>query len=93
MKKSVEWDLISYVFRSKYRQKIIKTLILNPKTPSQLAKQTEISINHISNVLKSLLDKGLVICLNPLEKRGKFYQITELGINIFDKIKKIETDE
>ena len=39
----------------------------------------EIRLNHISNFLKDLKDNKLIICLNEDEKRGRLYQITELG--------------
>ena len=81
-----EWNLISYVFRSKYRQIILNCLINEPKTPIQISKLTNLRINHVSNVLINLLDKELIICLNPQEKRGRFYQITELGKKVNMKI-------
>jgi len=33
----------------------------------------------VSNFLKDLKDNKLIVCLNDNDKRGRLYQITELG--------------
>ena len=78
------WYLISYLFRSQNRQKVLQALKRNPKTPKQLDELTNIRINHISNILKELLEKELVKCLNPSDKKGRFYEITEMGLEILN---------
>ena len=83
------WDLVSYVFRSQYRYKVLKVLI-EPKTPIQIAQTTNIRINHVSNVLIGLAEKLLVRCLNPNDKRGRFYQISEKGLHILAKLNNIK---
>jgi DNA-binding MarR family transcriptional regulator len=48
-------------------------------TPTEIAKETGIIVNHISGFLKEFKDNKLVVCLNEEDKRGRLYQITESG--------------
>ncbi len=52
---------------------------INYLTPSEISDKTKIRLNHVSNFLKDLKDNNLVICLNDSDKRGRLYQITDLG--------------
>ena len=71
---------ISIIKNSGYRRKILFSLSdANYLTPSEISEKTKLRINHISNFLKDLKDNKLIICLNDAEKRGRLYQITELG--------------
>jgi|TARA_Y100000310_G_C20530378_1_gene738142 predicted transcriptional regulator len=71
---------ISLLKNSEYRKKILISLSnANYLTPSEIAEKTEIRLNHVSNFLKDLKENKLVICLNDKEKRGRLYEITELG--------------
>ena len=56
--------LVAYVKISSYRLKTVLSLNESDKTPSQIAKDTGIRINHISTVLKKLKELGIVVCLN-----------------------------
>ena len=71
---------ISIIKNSEYRKKILISLSdVNYLTPSEIAEKTKIRLNHVSNFLKDLKDNKLIICLNDDDKRGRLYQITELG--------------
>ena len=71
---------ISIIKNSEYRKKILLSLVdINYLTPSEIAEKTKLRLNHVSNFLKDLKDNNLIICLNDNEKRGRLYQITELG--------------
>ena len=71
---------ISLLKNSEYRKKILESLSnANYLTPSEISENTKIRLNHVSNFLKDLKDNKLVICLNEGEKRGRLYQITDLG--------------
>ena len=50
--------------------------------PSVIARNTDIYTNHISKVLNQLKEHGLVVCINPEAKRGRFYRLTEKGEEI-----------
>lgn len=75
------WQNIGYVKASKYRTKVIKTL-KDDKTSSQIAKETGININNLSNTLRQLREHELVECINPEVRRGRLYRLTDKGEEI-----------
>ena len=77
---------VDYVKRSQYRSKILKSLADDVKMPSQIAKDTGIVQNHISNSLRQLKEHELVECINPEVRKGRLYRLTENGEEIVDKI-------
>ncbi len=70
---------VSLVRSSLYRQKILSSLKGKTMTPSEIAKSVGFRLNHVSMVLKNLKKTGLVVCLNEENKRGRLYELTELG--------------
>ena len=77
---------IEYIEKSQYRRKVLKTLANDTKIPSQIAKDTGIVQNHISNTLRQLKEHELVECINPEVRKGRLYRLTENGEEIVDKI-------
>ena len=82
-------DIIGFILGSKYRNEILLKLGRGIRTPKQISKETAIQINHVSNILKELFDKGLVVCKTPDLRKGRLYQITEKGKEILGKISSI----
>lgn len=80
---------ISYVQISKYREKVMKSLEGEVKIPSQIAKDSDIRVNHISKVLSELKAHDLVECINPEVRKGRLYRHTDKG----EEIVKNLTDE
>ena len=76
--------LVAYVKISSYRLNTVMSLYDSDKTPSQIAKDTGIRINHISTVLKKLKELGIVVCLNEDDKRNRIYQLTPIGREVVD---------
>lgn len=71
---------ISLIKNSDYRKRILTSLNdVNYLTPSEISQKTKIRLNHVSNFLKDLKDNKLILCLNDKDKRGRLYQITDLG--------------
>ena len=70
---------VDYVKRSQYRSKILKSLADDVKMPSQIAKDTGIVQNHISNSLRQLKEHELVECINPEVRKGRLYRLTDKG--------------
>ena len=58
-----------------------------PKIPSQIAADTGIKLNHISNVLNQLKEKGLIRLINPEVKQGRIYELTDVGLEIAKELK------
>ena len=76
--------IYGYVISSTYRSKSLKTLKDEDKTPTQIAHDAGIKVNHISKVLTELKEKNLVVCINENKRKNRIYQLTELGKEITD---------
>lgn len=79
-------ELLSYVKLSNYRIKVLLALNKQEKLvlASELSKIIDIRITHIGATLKELTEKKLANCPNPNVKRGKLYEITNIGREIAD---------
>ena len=56
-------DVLGYVNKSTYRVRTLKAIGRNVRIPKEIARDSGILQNHVSNVLRQLKDKGLVECL------------------------------
>lgn len=81
----MNWQLLSFVKRSNQRQNILKSLS-QPKTPTDVRKQTKLAPSHISRTLKEFMDKGIAVCLTPKQKIGRLYKLTENGEKLLKQI-------
>ena len=77
---------ISLLKSSEYRLKIVKAIGKDTITPSEIAKKIGIRLNHVSTFLKELKENNLVKCLNEDTRKGRLYELTELGQNAIDKL-------
>ena len=77
---------LGYVISSTYRTKTLKTLMEENKTPTKIAQDTDIKVNHISKVLKELKEKNLVICINEEKRKNRIYKLTPQGKQITEKL-------
>ena len=57
------------------------------KIPSQIARDTGIVQNHISNSLRQLKEHELVECINPEVRKGRIYRLTEKGDELIKNFK------
>ena len=71
------FDIVGYVMASEYRCNIIKSIGENIKIPSAIAEDIGLRTNHVSNVLKDLKEKDIVVCLNENARKGRLYKNTE----------------
>ncbi|WP_400220144.1 winged helix-turn-helix domain-containing protein [Methanobrevibacter smithii] len=74
---------------SKTRQKILKCLENNYMLPSEIALKTDLGTTQLSNALSDLKNKRLVECINEEDKKGRIYEITKLGLEVLNQIKKL----
>lgn len=79
-------ELLRHVRKSTYRIRVMKAIGKDIKMPMEISKESKIVPNHVSNVLRELSDKGIVVCLNPKNRKGRLYKLTDLGLKIFDEI-------
>ena len=77
---------IDYVNSSQYRLKVTKSLDSNVKILSEIANDTEIFQNHISNTLRQLKEHELIECINPEVKKGRLYRLTDKGDELVKNI-------
>lgn len=84
---NVDEKTIKYVNRSKYRTRTLRAIGDGIKMPKEIARDSGILQNHISNVLRELKDKDLVECLNPDVRKGRLYRLSDDGLEMLDKIK------
>ena len=78
---------ISYVEISSYRAKVMKSLDGDVKIPSQIAKDSDIRVNHISKVLSELKAHELIECINPEVRKGRLYRLTDKGEDVVKNLK------
>lgn len=71
----------SWVVRGKQRKKIIKVMD-KPKIPSQIKEETNLGLNNVSDILRDFRKKKIAECINPKEKTGRLYKLTQKGMKI-----------
>ncbi|MEM3389430.1 MAG: winged helix-turn-helix domain-containing protein [Candidatus Bathyarchaeia archaeon] len=89
---TLDWQKYSYVIASKYRKRIITSLLDSPKTPKQLSDQTKIYMSHISRTLRDLKERNIVECLIPYGRKGKLFSLTSEGRAIAEQIMKVDSE-
>lgn len=62
----------------------------NPKTPTILAKNTDLNLANVSRTLTELGKRGLVICLTPKKRVGRIYSLTKTGKDVLAKVRDME---
>ena len=82
--------IASWVIISSYRNRVMIALGGKLKTPSTLARESGVKINHISKTLKELKQKKLVTCINEDAHKGRLYQMTDLGKQVLQEAKRIK---
>ena len=78
-------NAVSLLKSSEYRLKIVRAIGDSTLTPSEIANKVSIRLNHVSTFLKDLKGNKLVKCLNEENKKGRLYELTDLGKNAIDK--------
>ena len=79
-------DQFKYVATSTYRVKVLKSLKTDVKMPKQIANDSGILTNHISNVLRQLKEKDIVECINPEVRKGRLYRLSDEGLDILNRL-------
>ena len=85
----VDWPKYGHVIASEYRKKIVSALTKGPKTPKQIADETELYLSHVSHTIKGLMKREIVECLTPQLRRGKIFKLTEDGQEIAEQLSKL----
>lgn len=75
---------IAYVNISSYRNRTVKALKDEIRTPTEIARNTGINRSHMSNVLRELKNCEIVECVNEEVRKGRIYRLTSTGEEIAD---------
>ena len=82
------WAIVGYLEVSSARKKTIQSIGNEEyKFPSNISKETGLTSSQVSNALRDLKNKELVICLNESVSKGRLYKCTDLGLKILEKLK------
>jgi len=84
----MKWDEVSWILRGRLKKKVMLTLD-KPKTATILSKELNTHRSTISDILNQMMEKKLVVCLDPKQPYNRFYRITKKGEQIKEKINKI----
>ncbi len=76
---------LSWIKRGKQRREIL-IHIGEKETPTEIAHKSKYSLNHTSRILNEFKKNGFVRLLNPEQKTGRLYELTEKGKVIRDKL-------
>lgn len=80
------WADYSFIIRSAHRKRIFEAMN-EPKTPTQLSKELDIDLGFVSNIIISLVERELIECLNPKEKRHRLYARSKKGEKLFEEMR------
>jgi len=82
-------SLISFVAISKRRREILQKLSERAMSQPEIKKLTGMYKTHTSRTLSDLVNKKLIVCINPQDRAFKFYKITPLGKRILEEVNRI----
>ncbi len=82
----MSWDDVSYVIRSKARQKLLLALE-TARTPTLVAQEMHTSLANVSRTLRELESKGLIELITPEARVGKIFRTTDEGRAVSKRIR------
>jgi len=79
-------ESLDFVLSSETRLRILSFLSNRSGTPTQLSKQVQKHLSHISRALRELEKMDLVSCANPENSKPREYRLTPEGDRILRDI-------
>jgi DNA-binding MarR family transcriptional regulator len=79
------YELVSFVVRGKVRKKVL-ALLVKPSTPTEVSRTIHTHRSTVSRTILALEKKGLVECITPKEKMGRYYRITKKGQKVLGEM-------
>ena len=74
---------------SSHRSLVLNDINTSIKTPKTIATETGLRPNYVSKVLRDFKDRDIVVCINEEVRKGKLYELTPLGLKIFDYLRRV----
>ena len=83
---------ISFILRSPLRLEILECLEKSedPLAPKQIAEKVGMARSNVSTKLKGLREKNFIECVNPDDRKWRFYALTDHGKKILKEVKKMK---
>ena len=85
--KDSEKIIIEFIKFSRNRELVFRALEGETLKPTDISKKADIHRNNVSRILTQLREKDLIRLLNPENKRGRLYELTEYGEEILKLMK------
>ena len=79
------WNDCSWVQRGSRRRKVIESMN-GPKTPTEIKKETKLTLSDASKTIIGLVKRGIAKCLTPDEPLSRFYTLTKRGRAVREKL-------
>lgn len=79
-------QLLSWALRGKQRREVV-LFLHGEMTPTEVAQRSGYSLNHASKVLREFLKVKIVKLLNPEERTGRLYVLTDMGKDVQKRIR------
>lgn len=83
-------ELLSFILRGKNRLVILNSLKEGIKSTNEIEKDTKIHKTHIRRTLRELTELELIKCDNPNDRSYRFFELTETGKIILEKVNQIK---
>ena len=77
---------LGYVMAGKYRKAVLIALQTGALSPTEITRQTNCYQSRISQALTDLASRDLVVCVNPDDRKGKLYRLTQDGERVYSQI-------
>ena len=81
-----DWHAYGFVVGSEYRKSVLIAIESGARTPKQIATATRLHLSHVSTTLNELANEKVVVCLTPELRKGKLFQLTDLGREIAKRL-------
>jgi predicted transcriptional regulator len=83
------WEACGFVLASAQRGAIVRHLEASPSQPSLMAESLGMAPSNVSSLLRPMMKRGIVKCLNPSARKGRIYGLTTLGRDVATKLREV----
>ena len=85
----MDWKKFAWLKRGKRRVEVLNIFYNSnrPLTIKEIKNTSKIAMSQASITVSDLFDNDLIICLNPDDKIGKLFKISDEGENLTEYLK------
>jgi predicted transcriptional regulator len=81
-------DKYAWVKASDYRERVLLAMTEKPRTPKEIAEETDFYLSHVSNTLSDLEEENLAHCLTPDRRKGRLWALTDTGEDLVENLRR-----